>query len=235
MKEVLVLFSGGKDSLLSTIKYLELGYKVYLITYDNSCGIGMKNVKTTTSRLIKKYGNKKVVFLGIKNISAIIRSFIVPFYNYKFDYIVKEYGPISISQFNCLICRMAMYVASIIICKQKKINTVIDGARICQLFAIEQEEMLQKFIAFFESYNIKIDYPVKDIDSDWDIKNELLIRGIIPKTLETQCLIGCPLKKEDIDQELITAICNVYENYLKEIAVKLIENYSKIDICEDFI
>ena len=97
MKEALVLFSGGKDSLLSTIKYLDNDYKVYLITYDNSCGIGMINVKSTVNRLIKKYGNDRIEFIGIKDISAIFRNFIVPFYNYKFDYITDEFGVITIS------------------------------------------------------------------------------------------------------------------------------------------
>ena len=235
MKQVLILFSGGKDSLLSTVRYLDCGYKVYLITYDNSCGIGMKNVKSTVNRLIKKYGNDRVEFIGTKDISPIFRNFIVPFYNYKFDYIIELFGTISISQFNCLACRMAMYVASIIICKQKNISIVVDGARISQLFVIEQEKMLNKFTDFFKEYNLTIDYPVKNIESDWDLKNELLIRGIIPKTIEPQCLLGCPISKENINEELINSICNVYDKYLKEKAIKVIENYNNINICEEFI
>lgn len=235
MKEALVLFSGGKDSLLATLKYLDNGYKVYLVTYDNSCEIGIKNVKSTVNRLIKKYSKEKVEFIGIKNVSAIFRNFIKPFYNYKFDYIIDKFGAITISQFNCLACRMAMYVASIIICKQKNINIIVDGARICQLFAIEQDEMLNKFINFFYEYNLKIDYPLKNVDDDWNVKNELIIRGIIPKTLEPQCLLGCPLNKEDIDEKLINATCNVYEKYLKDKAKEVINNYSNINIVERFI
>lgn len=235
MKEALILFSGGKDSLLATIRYLDDGYKVYLITYDNSCGLGMKNVKSTIKRLIKKYGNDRIDFIGTKDISAIFRNFIEPFYNYKLDYIIDEFGVVTISQFNCLACRMAMYVASIIICRQKNISIVVDGARICQLFAIEQEEMLNKFTSLFDKYKLKIDYPVKNIDNDWELKNELLIRGIIPKTIEPQCLLGCPLNKDNINKELINSICNVYEKYLKEKAIKVIDAYSIINICEEFI
>ena len=235
MKEALVLFSGGKDSLLSTVRYLDNNYKVYLVTYDNSCGIGMNNVKSTVNRLIKKYGSNRIEFIGNKDVAAIFRTFIEPFYNYKFDYIIEKFGAVSISQFNCLACRMAMYVATIIICKQKNISVVVDGARISQLFVIEQEEMLNKFVTFFEQYNLKIDYPMKNIDSDWNFKNELLIRGIIPKTIEPQCLLGCPISKDSINKELINSICNVYDKYLKEKAIKLIEDYNNIDICEAFV
>lgn len=235
MKGVLVLFSGGKDSLLAAVRYLDEGYKVYLVSYDNSCGIGISNVKSTVNRLIKKYGKDRIEFLGSKDISAIFRNFIEPFYNYKFDYIIEEFGAITISQFNCLACRMAMYAASIIICKQRNISIVVDGARTCQLFAIEQEEMLNRFSAFFNKYQLKIDYPVKNIENDWDLKNELLIRGIIPKTIEPQCLLGCPIKKDNIDKELINSICNVYEKYLKDKAIKVINDYGSITICEEFV
>lgn len=234
MKEVLVLFSGGKDSLLSTIKYLDNGYKVYLITYSNSLDLGFKNIKITVNKLIKKYGHEKVIFVGNKNISPIFRNFIYPFYNYEFNDILKKYGNITISQFNCLACRLSMYVASIIICKQKNINEVIDGARNCQLFVIEQEKMLNEFTSFFKEYNLDIIYPLRYMEDDWDLKNELLIRGFIPKTIEPQCLLGCPLNKK-ASEELILSIYNVYKLYLEEKAKKIINDYSNIKICEEFI
>lgn len=234
MEEVLVLFSGGKDSLLSAVRYLDEGYKVNLVVFDNSCGIGLENIKINIKRLIKKYGSDKLCFFGKKDISAIFRNFIHPFYNYNTNYIINNYGSITISQFNCLACRMAMYVASIIICKQKNIKNIVDGARICQLFAIEQEEMLKEFKYFFNKYDLNIDYPVKYIDNDWDLKNELLIRGVIPKTIEPQCLLGCPIT-ENIDKELVNSVCNVYRKYLKDKAIDSIKKYSNINICEEYV
>ena len=81
MNECLVLFSGGKDSLLSTILLIEQGYKVKLVHYDNMCTIGCNNVKNGYKRLVKKYGSDKIEYIGTKNITCFFRNFINIIYN----------------------------------------------------------------------------------------------------------------------------------------------------------
>ena len=179
MKKVLVLFSGGKDSMLSTIFLIEQGFETILVHYDNALELGSKNVKNGYHRLVKKYGENKVKYLGVKKIDAIFRTFIKDFYNLKVDEILKEYGKISFSQFNCLACRLSMYVTTIILCKQLNISYVADGARNSQMFAIEQDDMLNLFKELFKEYNIDLLLPVKNLENDFDEKNELLVRGII--------------------------------------------------------
>ena len=145
----LVLFSGGKDSLVVALRLLDSNYKLYLVTYENGCGLKAENVNNTIERLIKKYGSAKIENIGIKNIAGFFREFIYPFYNYTSSYIKENYGDITISQFNCLACRLSMYIASIILCNRYNIKNVFDGARRSQLFAIEQREMLNKFEKLF--------------------------------------------------------------------------------------
>lgn len=231
--EAIILFSGGKDSFLSTLKMLEQGYNVNLITYENGCGLQSKNVKYNINKLIKKYGYTRVKFIGIKNVSAIWRELLLLYYNLLPSKIIEKYGEVPISQFNCLSCRLAMYIVTIIEAKKNNINIVVDGARKSQLFAIEQDEMIECFKQLFKIYNIKIVYPLLDETSDFNVKNEILVRGFVPKTLESQCLIGMPIK--NIDDKIIKSVKNVYEDLLKEKTIYLIKKYENTMIEGKFL
>lgn len=220
--KVLQLFSGEKDSFLSVCELLKKDNIVYLITYDNGCSLCAENVKHGVDRLIDKYGKERVKFLGNYNISGIWRNFFLPFLNLKPSKIIEKYGEITYSQFNCLTCRLSMYLYSIAICKCLKIEKVSDGARYIQGFAIETEYMLERFKRLFIKYQIELILPVVSLNSDWEEKNELLIHGFVPKVLEPQCLIGVPLENEKLDEEIIKGVASFYD---KEI----------IDKCDFFI
>lgn len=235
MKKVLLLYSGGKDSMLSTMLLIEKGYQVFLVHYDNSFEIGNKNIKQGIKRLEKKYGNNKVVYLGLKKIDGIFREFIKDFYNMKTDYIIKKFGNVSISQFNCLACRLSMYLASIIICKQLHIEYVADGARTSQLFAIEQDQILKLFISLFKKYDINLLLPLKDLDDDFHEKNEFLIRGVIPKVNESQCLLGIPLNSNDIDKEILNSVEKIYQELLFPKIDLLIKEFINVELGDKYI
>lgn len=233
MEKILILFSGGKDSMLSAILLIEQGYEVILVHYDNSFELGSENVKNGYKRLVKKYGGDKVKYLGVKKVDAIFRIFVKDFYNLRVDEILKEYGKISFSQFNCLACRLAMYITTIILCKQLDISYVADGARKSQLFAIEQDEMLNLFKDLFKKYNINLLLPVKDLENDFEEKNELLVRGIIPKVSESQCLIGMPLNVKD--DEILIASINVYKILLYPKINDIIERFTNIKFGGEYL
>lgn len=95
---------------------------------------------------------------------------ICSFYNYDINYINKKFGNITISQFNCLSCRLSMYILTIIICKKENIKLVVDGARKNQLFAIEQETMINKFKKLFVKFDLEIIFPLLDETDDYSIK-----------------------------------------------------------------
>lgn len=235
MKKVLVLYSGGKDSMLSAMLLIEQGYQVFLVHYDNSLELGSRNVKSGAKRLEKRYGSDKVKYIGIKKIDGLFREFIREFYNFKSDLITEKFGKISVSQFNCLACRLSMYVESIIICKQLGINYVADGARTSQLFAIDQDQMLQLFIELFKLHNIELLLPIKDLKDDFQEKNEFLMRGIIPKVSESQCLIGMPLNSNTVDEEILSATIKIYQIFLFPKINSIIEKYKNVKVGEHYI
>lgn len=234
MKEALILFSGGKDSFLSALKTLEKGYTINLITFQNGMELNTKNILVGAKRIQKKFGTERVNIIGIKYTDAIWRELICEFYNYNSEYIVNHFENITISQFNCLSCRLAMYIVSIIICKQNKISYVVDGARKCQLFAIEQPDFLTKFEMLFNENNIKIEYPLANENNDFIVKNEILARGFVPKMNEAQCLLGMPVTENGMSKEILGGLMTVYEKYLYPKAKDILNRYKYADFGESY-
>ena len=205
-KKCLLLLSGGKDSFLSACKVAEQGYEVYLVTYNNGCGLQIDNVNQVTQALIKRYGEDKIKSLGVRPISGIWRSFFLPIFNMKPSNIAAEYGEITYSQLNCLTCRTAMYVYSIMLCKQMNIGTIAEGARRDQGFAIELDDMINNYRELLKKHNIELLTPVHDLCDNWLLKNELLMSNFTPKTHEPQCLIGVPLYGQTLDDDVVKGV-----------------------------
>lgn len=235
MKEVLILFSGGKDSFLSTLIMLNKGYRVNLVTFDNGQELKSKNVLIGAKKIKNKFGEDKVKIIGVKKTDAIFRELICSFYNYDTNYINKKFGNITISQFNCLSCRLSMYILSIIICKQKNIKLVVDGARKSQLFAIEQDKMIQEFHKLFQKFNLEITYPLLNENDDFSIKNQILAHGFVPKTNESQCLLGMPILEKSINDEIIDGCLNVYHNELYPMIEEIIKKYHNINFEGEYL
>lgn len=117
MKEkVLVLFSGGLDSMLPVCKMIEEGYKVMLVHYENGASSGTERVEETAQRLIERYGENQVEFLGIGTIVGYFKTLRVPILQKTLGEIVKVYPHFCLNQFYCLACRSAMYLYSILLC-----------------------------------------------------------------------------------------------------------------------
>ena len=93
--------------------------------------------------------------------------------------------------------------------------------------------MLNKFEKLFTENNISINFSLENEMDDWKLKNELLLRGIVPKTLEPQCLLGVPIL--DKNEDILMATVNVYEKYLKQKAKEILKRYKNLIINGDFI
>ena len=232
-KEAILLFSGGKDSFLTGCFLIENTFKIYMATFENGIGLAVHNAEHGAKRIIRRYGKDKAEFLGVYSIAGIWREFFLPYFNMKPSEISSEFGQLTISQFHCLTCRSAMYIWTIIKAKQMGIKYIADGARKDQGFVIELPNMIEKFRDFFSNYSMELLLPMWDLDSDWERKNLLLLRGFIPKTLEPQCLIGVPLpEKRNPDIEIQKAVENYFDKIVLPRAKKLIITQSKVILKE---
>jgi hypothetical protein len=226
--EIILLFSGGRDSFLAGCYLIEEGFKIYMVTFENGVGLAAHNAEHGAKRIIERYGKDKAEFLGVHSVAGIWREFFLPYFNMKPSEISKEFGELTISQFHCLTCRSAMYIWAVIKAGQMGIKYIADGAHKDQGFVIELPNMIKKFRDFLAEYSIELLLPVWDLESDWERKNLLLLRGFIPKTLEPQCLIGVGLPGgRTPDEEIQKAAENYFDKVILPRAKKIITTQSK--------
>ncbi|MCB0739054.1 MAG: hypothetical protein KDC92_16210 [Bacteroidetes bacterium] len=236
-KQVLLLFSGGRDSFLSAALLIEQGYKVHMLTLENGMGLQADNAKHGAERIIAKYGETWAEFHGVGNISGIWREFFLPLFNLKPSETLQEYGELTMSQFHCLSCRMAMYVWAIIKAKQLGIKYLADGARQDQGFIVELPIYIEKLRGFLSNFELELLLPVFELDSDDKRKNQLLLRGFTPKTLEPQCLLGVALPEgKQPEKDVQVASMNFFDKVIEPRAKTMInENIlTKFDLSGQF-
>ena len=209
-KKVLLMYSGGLDSLLSCIRLINDGYKVYLIHFDNGSTIGTENIYEGIKLNLDKYKDK-VEYIGVASTAGLFRDYrgLIDIENISFEELSLKYPGVSISQYRCLMCRMAMYTYSIALAKSLGIECIAEGARRSQLFGIEQRELLEEFTDLCRKYNINLLLPVFDLEDDMVRENEILRNGIVPVAYESKCLLGYPMNKE-LTQEQVDSLRNMY-------------------------
>lgn len=212
-KKALVLFSSGRDSKLCACKMVEDGHQTTLIHFDNGCMAGLQYVQEAADQLIERYSPEDVVWAGTYPIIR-ERSLLEQHLEYTpFQELGKTFPNIQINQLRCLICRMAMYASAIAYAKLNGITVVVDGARMCQRFAIEQQPLIGNFKELFAHKSLELKTPLLEYDDDQRLKQELVYRGIYPKAMETQCWVGQPMKA-NVSKEQIEDLVVYYTDVL---------------------
>lgn len=216
MKKVLLMLSGGRDSFLSACKLLEdkNEYHVYMVTYDNGCTCQIDKVRTVADRIIKHYGADRAEYLGVYSTAGVAREFFFPYFNMKPEEQMKEFSGMTPSQFHCLVCRTAMYIRSIHLCKVHDIHCIAEGGRKSQEFVIELDGMANdRYRKLVESQGLELLMPVYDMEDDWIRDNELMMRDFISKCNEAKCLIGVPVRGS-IDKSVIDGVNSYYDKVM---------------------
>lgn len=222
MNKVLQLFSGGRDSMLSVCRLLEVeDIQVVLANFTNGFTVGVDNVQHGINRLIERYGDR-VSSLGTYDVSWVWRELLRPVLNRSTSDILADYGEVTYSQLNCVTCRLSMYVYAIAICMSYNITEISDGARYSQNFVIESEAMLKCISSLLKKFDIDLLTPVAHVSANWERKNDLLRYGFVPKVLEQQCLMGVPLEGE-ISPTVQAGIISYYNKEIEPRVLTLVD------------
>lgn len=192
--KILLMFSGGRDSFLAACRLIAQGYIVYMVTYDNGCMSYTSNAKSVAQRIISRFGEDRAKYVGIhmiaQNIVPLMRNAL---YSTTTD-LSKKYPDLLMYQLQCLACHTAMYFHSIAFCKAHEIDFLAEGARKQQEFFVELPEMKQRYEMLCQQFGLKLLLPVFELESDIQRKQELAEWGFLPKSYESQCWLGCPMK-----------------------------------------
>lgn len=211
---VLLMLSGGRDSFLSACRLIEQGLFVHMITYDNGCISNVAAVKAVADRIISTYGEEHAVFAGVHSIATSLYRFQKAYLYQPIKTSSQQYPDLRPAQLPCLSCHTGMYLESIAYCKAHGISKLAEGARQSQKFFVELPEMVARYRALTEQNGIELLLPVYDLVNDWERKLALADCGFIPKTLEPQCWLGCPLGNE-LSSEEIKSLLAYYDSEIE--------------------
>lgn len=214
--DVLLLYSGGKDSTLAAIRLYNAGYNIHFIHFDNG---HMRDQDKPYLTFQETFGKKDDFYFDYELSSVDIKPI---FEEYFSNWSVNlSNDPTLTSEIRCLSCRMAMYTKAIEIAKEQGFKYIAEGARISQKFMLEQLPITNRLKELAESQGIKLLLPVLYVNDDQQEIEELLANGYSSKTWESKCLIGKPAK-DKTDEDKI-AIIDYYDSVLKPNILKKIK------------
>lgn len=194
-KDVLLLFSGGRDSFLSACKLIESNYQVHMLSFINGHMSGDDCLADMAARIVNIYGADRVDYLGKMSVTADLFQLLHEFLYLNVSQLCLEYPDLRSAQMPCLACHTAMIVRAIAYCKLNNIHYISGGERRSQGMIVELPDMIERYKDMGKHNGVELILPVYDLEDDWDRKLQLAGRGFIPKTMEMQCWLGCPLEK----------------------------------------
>lgn len=209
-RDVLLLYSGGKDSSLAAIRLRNAGFNVHFIHFDNGQMLDSDKPYLTFQETFAK---KQGYYFDYENHAINIeKTFKDYFAEWKNNYIVTENEELD-SEIRCLSCRMAMYTEVLMYAMKNNFKFIAEGARISQKFMIEQELMIDKLKEMFSNYGIELLFPVLHLKDDDEEKKEIIENGFSSKSWESKCLVGREAKEKTEEDEKI--ILRYYDDIIK--------------------
>ena len=220
--KILHMISGGRDSLLSASIQAEKSDKLILITFDNGCIHDLACVQPQVDELKKIHKDKCIIY--IKDIlTAMTFNKYLQSFNYNGTAVTDGLGYDLLKPYmmNCMCCRVAMYTHSIALANALNVDILSDGTRKDGGFITDEAELLEEIKKLAKIYNIDLEFPVYDMESNFERKVLLSERGLPTKVKEPQCYLGMPptskLTKQEVYQYTKWFKNYIYKNMVEDI------------------
>lgn len=229
----LVMFSGGRVSIIDTLqRYIE-GYDIYPVSFSICHMLNLSSsVASAESRLRKLFKNfdDKVNTFKIIDINNIHHQLMLSLRTKRITLsdCVNSGADISIVSMSCVLCFTSLIISAIIECKAKDIMHLSIGFtranRLCagSSYIDFVEELCNK-------YDITLHTSItSDLECNFDIKSRLTQFGFIPKVMDQNCLYGeCSIGvSHENSQSYLDNTENMdltYKNILFDIATGIID------------
>lgn len=183
LKDVLLLFSGGRDSILSAVRLIKNGYHVRMISFDNGHMQKTKLMRKTADRLVSKFGKECCSYEGIFSIAPIL-------YDFLGEYMRESSIGCQMLHCTCLCCHTAMLLRAVIFCKENNIHYLASGDKEADPYLFNSTEFFQFYVSICRENGIELLRPVRDVSTNFERKIEIAESGIHPKVYEPQCWLG---------------------------------------------
>lgn len=205
MNNVLLMFSGGKDSFLAACKLVEEGYHVKLIMFNGGCIIGDENGISTAQRLVNKYG-ERVEIEGVRASVGTRMRVERPWKEMKIKELIKEFPDVNGVQSQCFFCQTSMWLEAIAYCLAKDIKHIACGYKSSDMFCTGSYAYIDMIKKLCINYEIELKLPMWYFDELEDLSDarnlEMAERWFMPAVIEPQCTVGVPVDEPISDPEM---------------------------------
>lgn len=222
--KVLMMYSGGRDSMLSVCRLVDKGFYVHIGTCANGHIHCIENARNSAEILKSRYP-EKIQIDPILDMTPVMYDYLEQVVH------LKELG-FEMSQCICLCCRFAMLVTEVIWCKNININRIATGDRSIDPYLFRKYEFKQRTVEICKTYGIEFLQPVYDVDTDHERNVSLAKYGFFPKVLEPKCWIG--FSPYYIDDHDVHKAVELFDNRLLPKITKDIEGGLKNEESNDF-
>lgn len=199
--KTLVLFSGGKDSMLAAYDELARGQDVILFSCNNGALAGEEYLLYGVKQLQKIWGNERVTYAGCYGTAPIVHRITEITSGVTLREFATMYPNLTLEQLCCLRCQSAMWTSAIAYANAHKIWSIACGYKKTDKFCTGQLSYIEVIKDIAIKYGINIYTPEWGIENDYERDVMMIHRGLYPQVLEPKCMLGMPVDSRTMELE----------------------------------